>query len=593
MAYGIFYANPGLTTPIDTTITASTTTGLTLSIFTEVIGSSASISGHVGGAGVVPVFGFVYSFGCHAFDCLDEAGDYHLSSVFQGHNRKVVAVYWLVQPDGRWKKYREERTVEFFSEDLSGFDLPDDFQPPLPSDAFYRETAFKVAVQKWKWEDELGTEAGVQKTVDWLNGLVFDGPPVPEGVEGGLIDSSRSTSMWVGFEGGMWIQLYGEAPWDFLGEEALSSGSQRSYSKYNGNNNSQKFSSSNINKNATTVSNSILILAPFVYSQRVTDFAKTVYDDIANDLEAINEDPNIPGYEIKKVVTDKSDLYEPQYLAVVNNERDPNTGIRYMDVSPVLDPNVAADPNVTIVRPEDFRNIDNYGIIYIATHGFLSGIAACPFYYCWDNASGEIVEDTELRTWINNNQDVMSDPNSPGTPGTWYLSFVAAPDDPNAPIRTGTTMIVLKSNFFTGQGVSYANSIVYIDACQSMDFHNQNGGFNDAKAYLGYGNAEGSYIPWTWQISGYFFHYLMYGFTSLQDMTDYNIDRLPALPHDRPMSVREALDVLTEIGANPDPEIHNDPQDIQGNGCTLILDQRVDDEEIYFPVTVNIVVQGE
>ena len=162
--YGIFYANPGLTTPIDTTITASTTTGLTLSIFTEVIGSSASIRGHVGGAGVVPVFGFVYSFGCRAFDCLDEAGDYHLSSVFQGHNRKVVAIYWLVQPDGAWKKYREERVINFFDGNLTGLICRRRSQPTPTSfpltEEFYSHTAKRVLMQKEKWAEELGMEMG-------------------------------------------------------------------------------------------------------------------------------------------------------------------------------------------------------------------------------------------------------------------------------------------------------------------------------------------------------------------------------------------------------------------------------------------------
>ena len=217
VGYGIFYANPGLTTPIDTTITASTTTGLTLSIFTEVIGSSASIRGHVGGAGVVPVFGFVYSFGCHAFDCLNEAGDYHLSSVFQGHNRKVVAIYWLVQPDGRWKKYREERTVGFFGGDLSGFDLPETVVDRLPTDPYYDRISLKIAKQKWEWRGDLGEELAAQKTVDWINGLVPEKPlpaEIAEAIATAELDEYERGRIWLKFKDGMSVTIAGQGHWE-------------------------------------------------------------------------------------------------------------------------------------------------------------------------------------------------------------------------------------------------------------------------------------------------------------------------------------------------------------------------------------------
>ncbi len=105
VAYGIFLAKPGLSTPVSTTITAQTVTGLSLNIFTEVVKSCASVSGHVGGAGVIPEFGFVYSLGFDAFSCLDEAGNYKLNAVFKGHFRNVTAVYWI-QENGVLVKHR-------------------------------------------------------------------------------------------------------------------------------------------------------------------------------------------------------------------------------------------------------------------------------------------------------------------------------------------------------------------------------------------------------------------------------------------------------------------------------------------------------
>jgi len=140
IAYGIFLAKPALSTPVSTTIIAQTTTGLSVNIFTEVVKNCASVSGHVGGAGVIPAAGFVYSIGFDSFSCLDGAGNYKLDRVFRGHFRNVVAVYWLME-NGVLTKHREERTIDFFDGDLTGFDLPAGVLPTPtvrpPGDPFY------------------------------------------------------------------------------------------------------------------------------------------------------------------------------------------------------------------------------------------------------------------------------------------------------------------------------------------------------------------------------------------------------------------------------------------------------------------------
>ncbi len=187
VAYGIYISAGNPATPVSTTITAQTATGLTLNIFTEVVKSCGSITGHVGGSGVVPFCGFVYSLGFDAFDCIDEAGNYELKKVFKGHFREVIAVYW-VQVNGQLVRHREERTIDFFNGDLTGFDLPEGVQPtptisPLNSE-FYSIPVLTVFNYYDDCLEQLGNpEEATQRCIDWLNGDLPSGPPVPEGVK--------------------------------------------------------------------------------------------------------------------------------------------------------------------------------------------------------------------------------------------------------------------------------------------------------------------------------------------------------------------------------------------------------------------------
>ena len=580
VGYGIFYANPGLTTPVDTTITASTTTGLTLSIFTEVIGSSASIQGHVGGAGVVPVFGFVYSFGCHAFDCLDEAGNYHLSSVFKGHDRAVCAVYWLVQPDGTWKKCREGRTIEFFGEDLSGFDLPEGVQPiPTirpPYDKFYDERISEVLEQFDQWKIELGREAAIERTVSWLEGELSEGPLIPEEITGALIDEYDSSRFWVCFDDGLsWClgaKIYAPINFGYISPRNK---------KLNNDFPSLPIIGSDV---GTVGSSKILMLAPFEWQERELEknlgspnlYDYMVYGGVADDL--IDK-----GYTVDRVMTKlvKEEVTE----GIGMYELDPNANPR--DI-------IFEWRGGDIVTPFDLENMQDYGIIYIATHANEHGMIS--------NVVHERHEEIPLERdllhywlWFYRNSEFRYNPLNfdPDEEGLWsYITFEVEAEG----IVYRYKMLLLTKKFF--QNKSYNNSIVYIDACYSWHLRDAFMNIPAEKPKVYIGNTGPAYIPWSRLVAYQFFNQMMYGFK--EPIPIPRPDGIPIvfppsyiLPVPPPMSAKDSYDKLGTEGLNPDSYPYVEPYS-ECRECKLEIDtQNNQYDDTYFPALVDITVQGD
>jgi len=579
VAYGCVYIKHGLDTPVDTTITAKLNSGQSMSIFLEVIKKTVSVSGTVYTGGMPLVKGFVYSIGPRSYCKLDSNGAYTLLKVFRGHERSVVAV-WQTSENGKKVRHREEKVIDFLNADVTGFNfgvLPTPtptltptatFTPRLPSDPFYNKIALEVIDQKREWQNELGTIQGVQKTVDWLNNNVPEGPPIPEGIEEAIIDQYNNNSMWIGFKGGMWIQLYGNfEPWIIPDRDPETINSQGFLEKY--------YRESNYK--ATTVSNRMIVFAPFLWTQESIEktYKKSVYKDIADELDALREDPANPDsaklYEVKREIT-HFDLYG---LDTVNEA----TVIENNEVAIII------HQNANVVRPIDYEQIDQYGIIYIATHGFANGIAACQCYYYRDS-SNQIKIDEQLQQWMDDDDNKIYDPTNPSSEGIWWETYVE-----NAETHNRARLILLSQNFFNTQ--KFGNSIVYLDACQSWAFHETYGGFNSAKVYLGYGDAQASYIPWGTYISYYFFRYLMHNFENPVNIPGYTA-KSPTLPIDltKPMRVKDAYDILENIGASPDPiKKHKPPLDL-ADGCKLRLDtQNGLYDDTYFPAPITITVE--
>jgi len=129
VAYGCVYIKHGLDTPVDTTITAKLNSGQSINIFLEVIKKTASVSGTVYTGGSTLVKGYVKSLGPKACCKIDSSGQYSLPKVFMGHSRTVIATWWTSE-NGQKVRHREEKVIDWFNADVTGFNFG---VPPTPT----------------------------------------------------------------------------------------------------------------------------------------------------------------------------------------------------------------------------------------------------------------------------------------------------------------------------------------------------------------------------------------------------------------------------------------------------------------------------
>jgi len=173
----VFYARKNIgDTPVITTITAITKTGLKVDIPVEIVKSTTSISGHVYTGGSSLIKGYVKACGIKGSCKLDTSGNYILEKVFKAHNVKVTATWWTFE-NGKKIRHREEKVIDFLSTNVTEFNfglLPTPTMTPtsIPYSAtsvFYDIQVSDVIRQFKIWETELGSKQATQKTVDWLN----------------------------------------------------------------------------------------------------------------------------------------------------------------------------------------------------------------------------------------------------------------------------------------------------------------------------------------------------------------------------------------------------------------------------------------
>ena len=137
---------------------------------------------------------------------------YTLPKIFRGHGRSVIAIWWTTE-NGQKIRHREEKIIDFFNSDVTGFNFG---VPPTPTPTitptevptprthmFYSQQTLNALPQFFIWEKEVGTVEAAQKTVNWLNG-VEGGPPIPEGIVGADMeyDFVYSPSIYVYFDDG-------------------------------------------------------------------------------------------------------------------------------------------------------------------------------------------------------------------------------------------------------------------------------------------------------------------------------------------------------------------------------------------------------
>ena len=572
MSYGCLYVKNGLNTPIDTTITAITNSGLSLKIFTEVLKKTGTISGTVFTGDIPLVKGKVKSLGPKACCKLDSAGNYTLPKVFLGHERAVVAT-WQTEENGQKIKHREEKVIDFFNTDVSNFNFgvpptPTPTEVPSwvpPSDPYILVPLTKVNKQFNQWYVELGEEQAKQMTLKWLNGELEE-PPVPENIVKAIecpkgIFICFSNGMDIGFSTN--LKEYIEYELEILIPETPT--------PYQKNYNNQEIKKEKLQKEKkanTFRSPKILVLAPEEYHyygrSLIPNNIKSFQWDIVEYLIQ-------HGYPVDAIRTSDPTVtinfphWDPNGLGNPHMEH----GLLHIELlTGVLNFNVN-DPN-NLVRPSDFldRNMKDYGVIFIFTHTdesspFGKGILCCP----------SDIDDEKITKWMKDNSKYRSTLNPDGTikQGFWYIgTHTYAVNDPNlVPGIPAARLYHYNAIFLLPQAFEnkdFTDSFVYLSSCSSWDF----GAFinKGAKAYLGYDDSV------TIKDS------IGKDLEFFSKLTGLN-SNVMADPNSKPISLGEAYNSL-----------HNNPPQNNPQAAKLMIYPNSNQlSETYFPAPVTITVE--
>jgi len=572
LACGVFKANETVVKGKETKV--SNGNGNNLYIPVDIVHETSSVSGKVHTGGESLLKGHVTSIGPKSSCHLDGEGNYVLPEVFQGSYRKVTATWWT-EVAGKQVKHTEIKYIENLVGDVTNFDfgVVPVSTPRPPSDPYYDNIISKVISQKREWTEELGVEQGVQKTVDWLNDLAPEVPIPPEIAEvivEAKVNEYDSKKMKLYFTNGMVWALEGyQGPLYF----DTTNKSLQNKDLHDKTLDSIKFNAINSAEADTVKNSSVVILWPYMWQQ----FYGLTDPDVETTVYALGGILKENGYDDVKCVSMRtfSDPLHPDPNADIKFEfiEDPTWG----GMSDELRCKISKPDN--IIRPQDFEDLDHYGVIYIATHGYSDGIIACPAYF----------EDEKLNAWIDDYKNLGKNSLLPNWEysTTEYLHILD-------PIGKGMhcTAIKLTENFFYQQ--DFSGSLVYINACESYKFH-ENAGFWDAKVYLGYNapREDGTVAsPWCDYLAYYYFYYLMYQFIDPMKVYPEGFSYTPPdpLPAPIPMSVRDAYEILKQVEATPDPHIYLDLPN--ANDAELLLDTGVYglNDNIYFPVPVTVIV---
>ncbi|MEQ8169225.1 MAG: hypothetical protein ABRQ38_10040 [Candidatus Eremiobacterota bacterium] len=577
VAYGCVYIKPGLDTPVDTTITARLNSGQSMSIFLEVIKKTASVSGIVYTGGSTLVKGYVKSLGPKACCKIDSSGQYSLPKVFMGHSRSVIATWWTSE-NGRKVRHREEKIIDFFSQDVTGFNfgVPPTPTPTLtptatptlrpPEDKFYSIQISKVIAQYMRWEEELGNDQAIEKTVKWLNGETNQ--PVPDGIKRSRIVDRGGVAIGVEFVDGMFQTIDTTDPFEDAYDNNINKKEHNSVDnlKLLSINNTKSITGSEI---TTFKPDKILILSPFdCFFKLESDLD---FKDIGDEL--VNK-----GYDVTIKLARNTD-----FNPVLDSSYDPES----YNYDAVLPSNADSNTINNIIRPGDYEQLGDYGLIYISTHSWNEGIIMGVYTY----------QDPPTRKWIQNNWGDFMD-------GTCEFHYQKCdhfgdtyPGLGNPITKWGYIQtIAVNKRFFenlnTNPSKDFKGSIVFIAGCESGGYTDDNGvithkladAFSSADIYLGcYGHV--SYVSWHQGIGYYFLRYMMEGPIAPVGIPGYDSDKIlsgtPAPEPNCPMHAKEAWDALNYYNVIRDPR-HRDRY--------LKMFPPEPDNQIYFPAPVNIIV---
>jgi len=581
VAYGILYVKKNLNTPLDTAINVNTAVGQSLSIPVQIVKKTAVVSGTVYAGGPI-LKGHVVSQGPKSQCKINANGTYSLSKVWQGTGRKVTATWWVMEGN-RKVRYRETKYVDIFGDVTVDFGVVPVPTLPPPTDEYYDQVVMKVLEQKWQWEEELGVEEGVQKTVDWLNGKVPE-PPLPEEIIPGtiqaFINNSDTKQMRIYFYERLVCLLSGYQESFNLAEQPVLSREKILY-------NNTPVTRPVINNGETTKNAHMKILCPymwqFAYSMKHPEC--TVYNLVDEKKEELQK----AGYDIIRKAPWKFNFRplkadEEDADIEIKTEIDSYTG----GYKALLKIYKLKDDN--IVRPEDFEDLQNYGIIYIATHGLEDGISACPFYE----------NDEKLKTWAQNNNclgwwDDWNSWNINEKSPYWEIEYpefkLLKTDLPRyLPKILTTKNIKLGPTFFRNQDLS--GSLIYLNACFSDKYYNTGGFFALGLPKIYLGNDRNTGCWWAENLAYYYFYYLIDEYIYPLYAIDPDIGHITPSPYPvpYPMTAGEAYKTLQTVKATPDT-FYYDPVKYTCQDCELILTSHdCDPNKFYLPGPIELTI---
>ena len=600
-AYICLYVKNGLDTPTSTNITATMNTGLSLKIFTEVIKKCSSISGTVYTGGMPLVKGFVYSIGTRSYCKLDSNGYYTLPKVFRGHERSVVAV-WQTSENGLKLWHREEKVIDFFNSELTGFNFgvlltpTPTFTPsatPTPRDIldpFYDKQVTTAFGYFDKWSKELNSEPeAIQKVVDWINRKLNSAPPIPDGMVEAYINQYDSSTIMIKFDGGVTVRLMTKFVPIPTYEEVNTLLNQKKLEE-NINSISKKLPNTSIarTEKINFEPKKMLILDPIFGWQYWFSKLGPCHYDVADYLDYQT------CFDYKTKITTLNEIK----FDFANAFIDPNVNAELPFVPCKLGPN--ANHN-NIVTPWDYGNFVNYpdtmldyGMIFITTHGNSNCLVACVY----------IADDPSINDWLRQH--------SSGESVYWDFSYQKIDfwtvDDPARLLNSSREgiikTIVLRKEFFDilYSKSSREHSVIYIDSCYSTGLYDA---FTQSGAtYLGM--TQSPCPLWDEPLTFYLFRYMLFGYTPDQKPSKIRgyagtSPGAPLLTENEPMHLREAYNTLTDYY-----KVNKDPGDYGPNcpaiirlftdgfncqDCFLALYDPPPVEKIYFPSDAYINMQ--